>query len=122
MKLHLNSAPNANNITGHGDGFVMVNGRKIETAVVVTAGQLIEPWQLQVPDRPAVDDFTALILLAPGLVLFGTGKVFRFPDPRIMAHLYQRGIGFEAMDTAAACRTFSVLMSEGRKVAAALLV
>jgi uncharacterized protein len=122
MKLHLNSAPNANNITGHGEGFVMVNGRKIETGVVVTPSDLIEPWHLQVADRPAPDDFTALISLAPALILFGTGKSFRFPDPRIMAYLYERGIGFEAMDTAAACRTYSVLMGEGRKVAAALLV
>ena len=55
-------------------------------------------------------------------MVFGSGSVFRFPDARILAAFSQARIGFEVMDTGAACRTYNVLMSEGRIVAAALLV
>ena len=54
--------------------------------------------------------------------MFGSGRMFRFPHPRILAAFSQRRIGFEVMDTPAACRTYNVLMSEARKVAAALLI
>ena len=55
-------------------------------------------------------------------MLLGTGPVFRFPEAARLAPLYQAGIGVEVMDTPAACRTYNILMGEGRKVLAALLL
>ena len=55
------------------------------------------------------------------MVLLGTGAAQRFPHPRLTAALTARRIGVEAMDTGAACRTYNILMAEGRKVLAALL-
>ena len=69
-----------------------------------------------------MDDFAALLDLKPELVVFGSGAVFRFPERRIMAAFANARIGFEVMDTPAACRTYNVLMSEGRQIAAALLI
>ena len=60
--------------------------------------------------------------MKPELVVFGSGATFRFPDARIIAAFSQAHIGFDVMDTPAACRTYNVLMGEGRHVAAALLV
>jgi len=55
-------------------------------------------------------------------VLLGTGKMLRFPHPRLSSPLTQARIGFEVMDTFAAARTYNILMGEGRRVAAALLL
>jgi uncharacterized protein len=65
--------------------------------------------------------FAALADLAPELVIFGTGARLRFPAPALLRPLIERGIGVETMDTAAACRTYNVLLGEGRAVVAALL-
>ncbi len=56
------------------------------------------------------------------MVLLGTGEVSRMPSPKYLAWFNSKGIGFEAMTTAAACRTFNVLLEEGRAVVAALIV
>jgi uncharacterized protein len=58
----------------------------------------------------------------PDLVLLGTGACLQFPPPRVLAPLVEAGIGHEVMDTAAACRTWNILLSEGRRVLAALVV
>ena len=58
----------------------------------------------------------------PEIVIIGTGKTLRFPPPAALAPLRNAHIGFEVMDTAAACRTYNVLLGEGRQVAALLLI
>ncbi len=66
---------------------------------------------------------TALVLeLKPELVLFGTGEKQRFPKPAQAAEFLKRGIGIEAMDNAAAARTFNLLAGEGRRVVAVFLI
>ena len=122
MKLHLNTTDGQNAITGHGDGYVAVNRQQITQSLIVMPTQLINPWVIADAAAVALGDFDALLELGPELVVFGSGRSFRFPDQRIMAAFSQRRIGFEVMDTPAACRTYNVLMGEGRNVAAALLV
>jgi uncharacterized protein len=60
--------------------------------------------------------------MAPEIVLVGSGRAFAFPDPSLLAPLYAAGIGVEVMDTRAACRTYNLLLGEGRNVIAALIV
>ena len=69
----------------------------------------------------SAEHFEAIAALDPEVVLLGTGRVQRFPHPRLTTALSSRRIGIEAMDTGAACRTYNILMSEGRKVLAALI-
>ena len=59
---------------------------------------------------------------SPPSLLLGTGRKLEFPEPVQSAVLTTRQIGLEIMDTAAACRTFNVLLSEGRSVAAAIIL
>ena len=122
MKLHLNTTNGLNTITGHGAGHVLVNGARIDRAVIVMLDKLIDPWPVGDFASLSLADFANLIELKPELVVFGSGPAFRFPDARIMAAFSAARIGFDVMDTPAACRTYNVLMSEGRNVAAALLV
>ncbi len=122
MKLHLNTTAGQNTIFGYGAGFIDINGSRLTHPLIVTPDTLISPWNVCDLATLTYADFADLIALKPALVVFGSGSIFRFPDPRIMAAFSQARIGFDVMDTGAACRTYNVLMSEGRRVAAALLV
>ena len=66
----------------------------------------------------------ALCLLAtsPEIVLLGTGATQRFPHPKLTAPLLRARVGLEVMDTRAACRTYNILVAEGRSVTAALII
>jgi uncharacterized protein len=77
------------------------------------------PW----PDPAATLDGLAPALAEGGfeLILLGLGRRATPVAPALRAALKQRGIGVEAMDTGAACRTYNLLVAEGRLVAAALL-
>ncbi len=126
MKLHLNTAQGQNAITGHGEGYIAVNYQRLEHAVIVMPTAPVVRWQIADFSNdtvaPKLADFECVLALSPELVVFGSGKIFRFPESAIMAAFARAKIGFEVMDTPAACRTYNVLMSEGRNVAAALLV
>ncbi len=122
MKLHLNTTVGLNAITGHGSSMVAVNNKQIDHALIVMPDKVIDPWPIADTSALALADFAHVLALKPELVVFGSGKIFCFPDARILAAFSQARIGFEVMDTAAACRTYNVLASEGRNIAAALLV
>jgi len=121
LKL-INHIPDVTNaLTGHGPGFVLLNGQRIEHSIVVAPEHTLRGWA---PDFSSLTEnhFEQLLILKPELVLLGTGSVFRFPHPALTSCLVNAGIGLEVMDTQAACRTYTVLASEGRRVVAALLI
>ena len=120
MKLHATRPSGVNTITGYGEGYVMVNGERRVSSLVVLPDR-IEPWEAKTFDQLSAEDFTFLKSLQAEIVLLGTGARQRFPHPRLTAALAQAGIGLEVMDLQAACRTYNILVAEERKVAAALL-
>ena len=120
MKLHASVPSGANTITGYGEGYVMVNGERKDSSVVVLPDR-IEQWQAKQFSGLTAEDFVFLKNLGAEIVLLGTGPRQRFPHPRLTAALAQAGIGLEVMDLQAACRTYNILVAEERKVAAALL-
>jgi uncharacterized protein len=122
MKLHLHDDATQNTLTGHGAGYVLVAGRRIESSLIVTPTALIAPWNVSSASALQFSDFAEVLTLQPSIVVFGSGARFAFPSPQVLAAFSQARIGFEVMDTPAACRTYNVLMSEGRAVAAALIV
>jgi len=120
VKLHATLPRGVNTITGYGDGYVMVNGERRDSSVVVLPDR-IEQWPVKGFDELSADHFTFLKNLQMEIVLLGTGTRQRFPHPRLTASLAQARIGLEVMDVQAACRTYNILVAEERKVAAALL-
>jgi len=120
VKLHAAGPSAANTITGYGEDHVLVNGRRHDSSVIITADQVLA-WDADVFDRLKREDFERLANLGVEIVLLGTGPRQRFPHPRLTAPLAAAGIGVEAMDLKAACRTYNILVAEERKVAAALL-
>lgn len=90
---------------------------------------LLVPWRGEVQSWPVTattdlraEHFQPVLAWQPELVIFGSGSRLSFIAPHLYRALIEQRIGFETMDTAAACRTFNVLVHEGRKVVAALLL
>lgn len=121
MKLHASRQQALNTVTAYGPGWIEVNAVRHDGAVLVQPEGEVVAWPVATPEALTVEHFEALVALAPDVVLLGTGARQRFPHPRLVAPLAARRIGVEAMDTGAACRTYNILMVEGRKVLAALL-
>ena len=122
MKFHLDAPGGVNLVRGYGPGALRVNERTFDHGVILTATTLIEPWRPRSAQDIVAADLEALLGLAPEVVLIGTGARQEFPGPAVLRLLYEQRIGVEIMDTAAACRTYNVLVTEGRVVAAALIV
>jgi uncharacterized protein len=120
VKLHSSVPSGVNTITGYGEGYVMVNGERRSSPVVVMPDR-VEEWSARAFDQLSTEDFSFLKNLKAEIVLLGTGPRQRFPHPRLTAELARAGIGLEVMDLQAACRTYNILVAEERKVAAALL-
>ncbi|MBN3725733.1 Mth938-like domain-containing protein [Burkholderia sp. Ac-20379] len=122
MKLHQDPSDALNTVTGYGPDYVEINLQRHESSVLVLPAAPVAPWPVEAFDALTAEHFAMLLDPAPEVVIFGSGARLRFPHPRLTAALTARRIGVETMDFQAACRTYNILMSEGRKVAAALLI
>ena len=122
MKIEREQAEGKNLFTGYGEGYVEVNRQRHVSSLVVSAERLIIDWPVDSVDALLPDHLAAIVELRPEVVLLGTGRAFTFPEPRLLAPLHGARIGVEVMDTTAACRTYNILLAEGRNVVAALIV
>ena len=89
---------------------------------ILSGQELVPEWGVA-----STEDFTEASLqiifdMQPEVVLIGTGKTQIFLPVAVQGLFFRRSIGFEVMTTDAACRTFNILVAEGRHVIAALLV
>jgi uncharacterized protein len=122
MKLHLDTTAGAHRITAYGAGYVTVDERQLTRSFILTPKDLITDWS---PQNVAELDEAALEAVArlqPGIVLLGTGSEQHFPPSSLLAPMLAQGIGIEIMTTAAACRTYNILVAESRPVAAGLFI
>jgi uncharacterized protein len=121
MKMRADRIEGQNAIARHGPEGVVVNGVEHTESVVVPWRGEVVPWLAESFESLAADHFARIAALKPELVIFGSGARLRFPAPALLRPLIDAGVGVETMDTAAACRTYNVLLAEGRSVVAALL-
>ena len=121
MKFHL-SPTTANVVTGFGVGWVRIGAQEYRESLIVTPDCVVTHWAPAGFDALDEANFTELLASKPEVVILGTGRVIRFPHPRLSRSLAQAQVGLEVMDTAAACRTYNILAAEGRRVTAALLI
>lgn len=122
MKIQLERGAGQNVIRSYEPGRVIVNQDVHTTSLIVTPEHIVTDWRPRTFSDLVPDDFDAIRALEPEVVLLGTGTRVVFPEPALIRSLMTARIGFETMDTGAACRTYNVLMAEGRRVAAALLI
>jgi uncharacterized protein len=122
LKLHLSNAPDRNTITAYGTDFIEVNGERYLASLIVLPTRLEAHWPLGPDNEVSADAIRFLASYEAEIVLIGTGNNQRFPHPAALRPLVEAGIGFEIMSTPAACRTYNILVAEGRLVAAGLII
>jgi len=121
LKLYLANLGDTKTFTAHGPDHVMVSGERYDQSIVVLAEEVRNDWAVAGFDELADAHFAYFLALKPDVLLLGTGATQRFPHPRLYRALTDAGIGVECMTTPAACRTYNILVAEGRKVVAAVL-
>ena len=94
----------------------------IRTHFIVASDRIIRDWKPPAPEDLSPGDLEPALAPAPDIVILGTGETLLRPKLDLMALMAERGIGLEIMDTPAACRTYNVLLHEGRSVVAALFI
>ena len=122
MRFQLETGGQANLIRTYATGRIVVGQESYTRSLIVLPQKIIADWGPPNFDALAPAHFEALAALSPEVVILGTGQRQRFPRSELLTALVAARIGWEVMSTAAACRTYNILMGEGRNVAAALLM
>jgi uncharacterized protein len=122
MKFQPDSLAGTNTVSRHERGAVWVNGVRWGHSVLVPWRGDVQAWAPSEVQVLAASHFEEVLALKPELVIFGSGDRLQFVAAGLYRSLIEARVGIESMDTAAACRTYNVLASEGRSVVAALIV
>ncbi len=125
MKLHL-SNPNGNHLIKscekHGDNYQIRIGGTLYTSSLIVTSEKLEVWPINHFSDLQTADFSRLAGFNSEVIILGTGSRLTFPDPRLTRPLIELGIGLEVMDTPAACRTWNILLADGRNATAGLIL
>jgi len=108
-------------ITAYDETCIQINGKNFASSVIIAPDAVDFNWPPTSIENLLSEHFDRIIEFKPELVLLGTGQKQSFPAVETYAALIQLGIGVDVMDTGAACRTYNILMSEGRRVIAGLI-
>ena len=122
MKFSEDNNAENNNIHSYGEGFIQIKEKQVNTSVVIGAKHLIANWEPNTFAELKAEHCKILFSSQPDVIILGTGKRQCFPQRDILRLFAQQQIGVEVMDTASACRTFNILLSEDRNVVAALFM
>ena len=122
MKFVLETSSEGFAIQRYEVGEIIIRETRYRESLILLPDQIVTDWSPTSVDELQITDFQRLAEFSPEIVILGTGGQQHFPHPSLLQPLMQARIGIEAMDTAAACRTYNILMGEGRRVAAALLM
>ena len=123
MKIEIEPGPiDQYHIQSYRNGVITVNNEQFKRSFIVSPTKLIPDWPpVSFPDI-ATHHIQQIIALQPEIIILGTGARLHFPTPELIEDIFKLDIGFEVMDTGAACRCYNLLVSEARNVAAGLLM
>jgi len=122
MKFTLDN-PSADYVFGnYGDGKLKVNQTDYDSSLIIFPDMLHTDWPVSSVNDLEVQHFEEIITRNPDIVILGTGQQQIFPSVVLRRSLVQAQLNLEIMDTAAACRTYNLLVAEGRDVAAAVII
>jgi len=122
MKFILDQPDGSQPIRGYGADGIRIGNKTYNGTLLVSPKGIRSDWPPQTIGQLSNQHLMEICALRPALVIIGTGEQQVFPEPRVFIPFMDAGIGYEVMDTPAACRTYNVLLSEGREVLAALFV
>lgn len=122
MQLTRDNKPNANLITGIGNDEIRVGEITCKQSFIISRDTLDQGWPVR--DVSDLDDATIsrILDLRPEVVVLGTGDNIHFPSTNRLSRFVDEQIGVEIMDSAAACRTYNLLLGEQRRVVAAIII
>ena len=122
MKFQPDQLDGVNNITHYDVDSLRVQGELHKASVIVPWAGAPRPWNAASLDELTPAHFEAVLALDPEVVIFGSGARLKFVSPALYRSLIDKRIGVETMDSGAACRTYTVLANEGRRVVAAIML
>jgi uncharacterized protein len=123
VKIHLESGDkNQNVILGYDTGSVSISHGTYTSSLIVCPDTIVEDWGLTAITALGREHLQSLLELKPEVILIGSGQSLVFPPAETLRPLVESGLGYEVMDTGAACRTYNILMAEGRRVVAGLII
>jgi len=122
MKLHASDTQKYQTVTGYDETGVEINAQRYNYSLIVLPEIPPRAWDAPTFESITAEHFATIGDDNPDVVILGTGARQRFIHPRLTAALTMRRIGVECMDSQAACRTYNILMGEGRKVTLALVI
>ncbi len=122
MKLHATTTQHYQTVTGYDEHGVEINAIPFAFSLIVLPETAPTVWPVANFEALTAEHFAQIDATKPDVVILGTGRKQRFVHPKLTSILTSRRIGIECMDNQAACRTYNILMAEGRKVALALII
>ncbi len=122
MKFAQDSQDEGYVITAYNDDGISINGKAFSKSLIITPTKLDEEWDVEAIDLLQAEHTEQILNFKPELIIIGTGNKLIFPPVEIYSNIIKQGIGVDYMDTQAACRTYNILMSEGRGVVAGLIL
>lgn len=122
MKLQPDRQPSLNTVSAYGSNYIEINAQRYDQSIILGPEGPVLEWSCSRFEDLKIEDFELIASQKPAVVIFGSGQKIRFPRPELLKPLIQARIGVETMDLQAACRTYNILMAEGRNVIAALLI
>ena len=122
MKFAQDSQDEGYVITAYDNGSISINGKVFSQSLIVSTTKLQDNWGIETIELLQANHIEQVLSLNPELIIIGTSSKLVFPALEIYSGIIQRGIGVDFMDTGAACRTYNILMSEGRDVVAGLIL
>lgn len=121
MKMVLDDAADLNMVAAYEPGRVKIRGQFHPTPLLIFPRQLDSTWSIATIAELDSKALRSIGGKKPELLIIGTGEKQHFPEPRVFIPLIDAAIGYEIMDNTAACRTYNILLSEGRNAAMLLL-
>ncbi len=122
MEISLDTGTASYRIQAYGEQSIQIAGQCYSQNLIVAPENLLVPWTPHAIAELNSQDLAEILKFAPEVVILGTGKQLVFPTHEVLTPLLECGLSPEIMDTGAACRTYNLLMSEGRQVVAGILL
>ena len=121
MKFALSDTQGSNTITAYAAGQFTVANRQYSGSLLVSMRTVSADWPVTSVEQIDADAVQQLLDAKPVTLIIGTGATLEFPDSELLEKFAAQRVGVEIMDTPAACRTYNILVAEGRDVLAALI-
>ena len=111
-----------NIVEAYSQGTVVVSNVTYQSSLILSATDIINDWPPQTCTDLTAQHLQQIISLDPEIMILGTGSKIVFPPDEVLQPIVSNRVGYEVMDTGAACRSYNFLVAEGRRVVAALFM